>query len=81
MVGKNGGGGVGISGVVGKNVKCEHSNVVINVAYSKLRLQLHFRITFCFVVVSTDFEKLISGGVGVRAGGGGGRVGKIWKIY
>ena len=46
----------GISGVVGKNVKCEHSNVVINVAYSKLKLQLHFRVTF-FVVVSTDFSK------------------------
>ena len=34
-------GEVGISGV-GKNVKCEHSNVVINVAYSKLKVQLHF---------------------------------------
>ena len=59
--------------MVGKNVKCEHSNVVINVAYSKLKLQLHFRITFLLLSQQTfrkinkrggwkNLENLLSGG-------------------
>ena len=61
--------------MVGKNVKCEHSNVVINVAYSKLKLQLHFRITFLLLSQLT-FRKINKwgegggGGGGIRAGGG-----------
>ena len=57
---------VRISGVVGKNIKCEHSNVVINVAYSKLKVQLHFRITFLFLSQLT-FRK-----INKRGGGGEG---------
>ena len=56
--------GIGISGVIGKN-----SNVVINVAYSKLKLQLH--ITFLLLSQLT-FRKINKreGGGGIRAGGG-----------
>ena len=56
--------------MVGKNVKCEHSNVVINVAYSKLKLQLHFRITFLLLYQLT-FRTINKRGVGIRAGGWG----------
>ena len=40
-----------------KNVKCEHSNVVINVAYSKLKLQLDFTITF-LLLSQLNFRKI-----------------------
>ena len=59
--------------MVGKNVKCEHSNVVINVAYSKLKLQLHFRITFLLL----SQRKINKRGGGWNKSGG---VGKLWKI-
>ena len=88
--GGGGGGGVGISGVVGKNVKCEHSIVVINVAYSKLKLQLHFRITFLLLSQLT-FQKINKrggGGGGIRAGGlekfgkfGGGTLIRCSRVY
>ena len=49
-----------------QNIKCEHSNVVINVAYSKLKLQLqHFRITFLLLSQLT-FQKIDDRGEGLE---------------
>ena len=55
--------------MVGKIVKCEHSNVVINVAYPKLKLQLHFRITFLLMSQLTFRNNNKRAGGGIRAGG------------
>ena len=67
--------------MVGKNVKCEHSNVVINVAYSKLKLQLHFRITF-LLLSQQSFRKINKwwgGGGGWNKSGGLEKFGKFIK--